>query len=186
MFDWFTPTSLVWPEETLTFISLHMCGWGDTWENVSMCNICNVSPPPTQPWCLSRGSRSCSQPLSSPQSDLQRSPFTAGLLQLPLWRFLCSATTDVQNSAVVKRKDSLRDGGEMMSYWNSEFLQVLQVNIDEAADVPAAMQLRSPSAAAGAALPSWPITAPWLNPEHIKHQVNTNHLEGRWEVSKWL
>lgn len=66
-----------------------------------------------------------------------------------------------------------------MSYPNSEFLQVLQVNIDEATDVPAAMQLRSPSAAAGRALPSWHITAPGLNPGPIKHQVNTNHLEGR-------
>lgn len=66
----------------------------------------------------------------------------------------------MQNSAVVTRKDSLRDGGGMTSYSNSVLVQVLDVSMDEATDVPAAMQLRSPSAAAGAALPSWLITAP--------------------------
>lgn len=122
-------------------------------------------------WCCNLG--------SAPR-DLQRSPFRRLFGPLMLSHNRCTELC----------RRYKKGFGEMEAKWcrtqTQEFLQGLHVNIDEATDVPAAMQLRSPSAPAGGALLSWQITAPWLNPEHIKHQVNTNHLEGCWVVSKWL
>lgn len=119
MYDWFTPTR--W--DSTAHLAPHVWVRRHLRERLHVQHMQPLSSQ-TQPWCLPRGSGAAALfLLPAALFPTERSPFTARLLRLLMWWVFCSATTDVQNSAVVRRKDSLRDGGEMMPYSNSEFLQ---------------------------------------------------------------